>query len=215
MKFLAGMLLSAALLLASGCIHFDYSGETGPENAGEVGVFRDDACDWSTTGSKVLGKAAVWGDYREISRDALVDRLKKEAALRGANTVKIFAEQVVPDGAEIRAGTAVLRGSEVAGNSSGEASIQQMQSDFDGGYGKAELFGKNKPAKTDAPAALSSDYTRIIRAEFLVCKNPPKHPGRKRSVKPQEKSSDPAAVQEAPLQSQTESAVPQEKTANP
>ena len=168
--FFAALSLGLTLGLASGCVHFDYEGETAPETGTPVTtVSRETVLPGNT---RTLGRAVVWGDYRDVSRDRLVERLEAEAAERGANTVRITAEQVVPAGTAVQLDPAVVTMDTV--NSDNTSSMNRLQRDFDGGYGKAELFGKNeRPAERNAIAG-ARDYTRIIRAEFLICDPPVK-----------------------------------------
>ena len=178
--FLAVLSAAFAAVLASGCVHFDYEGESAPATGTPVTtIMRETALPAKT---RTLGRAVVWGDYRDVSRDSLEERLEAEAAERGANTVRITAEQVVPAGTAVQLDPAVRTMETV--NSDNTSSMNQLQRDFDGGYGQAELFGKNsRPSERNAIAG-ARDYTRIIRAEFLICDPPIKAVKRKSEAKP-------------------------------
>ena len=156
--FAAG--LTAAF--AAGCVHFEYTGETAPVTDAPVKLVRKCADSEKKAAVKCLGKAVAWGDYQDVSRDRLEERLKEEAAVRGANLVLITADQVVPSGTVVQVDPMVRTMEAVSPNNS--YSMNQLQQDFDGGYGQADFSGKSKNNGT-----VIRDYTRIIRAEFLVC----------------------------------------------
>ncbi len=151
-------------VFAAGCVHFEYAGETAPASGAPVKLVRKCANPEMKAAAKSLGKAVVWGDYQDVSRDKLEERLKEEAADRGANVVLIIADQVVPGGTAVQVDPMVKTMDAVSPNNT--YSMNQLQQDFDGGYGQAELFGRNAGKKG---TGIVRDYTRIIRAEFLVC----------------------------------------------
>ena len=178
--FLPVLAAGLTAVLAVGCVHFDYEGESAAAATVPVTTVAHDTVLPEKT--RKLGRAVVWGDYRDVSRDSLTERLESEAAERGANTVRIFAEQVVPAGTAVQLDPAVRTMETV--NSDNTSSMNQLQRDFDGGYGQAELFGKNsRPSERNAIAG-ARDYTRIIRAEFLICDPPVKAVKRKSEAKP-------------------------------
>ena len=154
-------------VFAAGCVHFEYEGEPAPATGNAVSLVRKGkgACPAKCT-AKRLGNAVVWGNYQDVSRDDLEERLLREAEDRGADTVLITADQVVPSGTVVQVDPMLRTMEAVSPNNT--YSMNQLQQDFDGGYGQAELFGKNA-GKTGSNAAAIRDYTRIIRAEFLVC----------------------------------------------
>lgn len=214
--FFAALFLVLTLVLASGCVHFDYEGEAAPETGMPITtISRETELPVKT---RKLGRAVAWGDYRDVSRDRLADRLEAEAAERGANTVRITAEQVVPAGTAVQLDPAVVTMDTV--NSDNTSSMNRLQRDFDGGYGKAELFGKNeRPAERNAIAG-ARDYTRIIRAEFLICDPPVKTAKRqpaseaRSEAKPQARPETVEAVSEAKPKARAEAveAVSEAKT---
>ena len=157
-------------VFAAGCVHFEYDGESAPVNDAPVKIVRKcpgmDKC-----GAKRLGKAVAWGNYQDVSRDRLEEYLKKEAAERGANVVLVTADQVVPDGTAVKVDPMVKTMETVSPNNT--YSMNQLQQDFDGGYGQAELFGKNAKSG-NVNSGTVRDYTRIIRADFMVCSDPGK-----------------------------------------
>ena len=159
MMFAAGL----TAVFAAGCVHFEYNGESAPASDAPVKLVRKCAGPEKKSAAKCLGKAVVWGDYQDVSRDRLEERLKEEAAARGANVVLITADQVVPSGVAVQIDPMLKTMDAVSPNNT--YSMNQLQQDFDGGYGQAEFFGKNK--KNNTPAI--REYTRIIRAEFMVC----------------------------------------------
>ena len=158
MMFAAGL----TAVFAAGCVHFEYTGDTAPATDGAVKLVRKCANPEKKAAVKCLGKAVAWGDYQDVSRDRLEERLKEEAAARGANLVLITADQVVPSGTVVQVDPMVRTMEAVSPNNS--YSMNQLQQDFDGGYGQADFSGKSKNNGT-----VIRDYTRIIRAEFLVC----------------------------------------------
>lgn len=167
MKKMLLTVLAAGLTaaFAAGCVHFEYNGESAPATGAAVSLVRKNACPGKCS-AKCLGKAVVWGDYQDVSRDKLEERLREEAAERGANTVLVTADQVVPSGTVVQVDPMLRTMEAVSPNNT--YSMNQLQQDFDGGYGQAELFGKNAPGR-NAGTGVIRDYTRIIRAEFLIC----------------------------------------------
>lgn len=167
---LTALAAGAAVILAAGCVQFEYEGQTAPASGAKVTLVRELSPQIRESGKK-LGKAVAWGNYQDVSRDKLEERLREEAAERGANTVLVLADQVVPAGTAVQVDPMVRTMETVSSNNT--YSMNQLQQDFDGGYGKAELFGKNAPEK-NSKTDLARDYTRIIRAEFLICDKPAK-----------------------------------------
>ena len=169
MKKVLLTMLAAGLtaVFAAGCVHFEYEGESAPATGNAVSLVRKGrgACP-AQCSAKRLGNAVAWGNYQDVSRDDLEERLLREAEDRGADTVLITADQVVPSGTVVQVDPMLRTMEAVSPNNT--YSMNQLQQDFDGGYGQAELFGKNA-RNASANAGAIRDYTRIIRAEFLVC----------------------------------------------
>ena len=143
----------AALLLMCGCVSYEYQGEKLSEQSGSVAVFSDSGKVVSPY--RVLGKATVSGDYQNITRDTMVDKLVCEAARCGADAVLIIEQQVVP------AGTVSRPVFDTAFDyDDTNASWRQIDRDVDVLYGKVG-------AKDVNPVKTVKSFTRIIRAEFL------------------------------------------------
>ncbi len=174
--FLAGSAVLLALL--AGCVHFEYEGKEEPALNAEARVYRN--LDLPLKDGRMLGKAVAWGGYQDVSLDRLEEKLKEEAAARGANMVCVTADQVIPGSMVVRVDPMIQTMETV--NPGNMYSLNQIQKDFDGGYGQAELFGKNAKSKEKSVAQVR-DYKRIIRAEFYYSKNPPVVKNRKPSKK--------------------------------
>ena len=166
-----------------GCVHFSYTGESFASVPGPAPIFNQP--EKVPRSYEVLGKAMVYGDYQDVSRDRLEKKLAEEAADRGADAVLITTMQVVPNGslptidAEYR--TVQTTGAEYT------YSMNELQKDFDGGYGQAF---SSKPV-----TPVIREYRRIIRAEFLRYTGPRADGAAKKSETPAAK---PAAKSEAP-----------------
>ncbi len=149
------------LLLAAGCVDFDYQGESFeavPES--ETALYAPGAK--VPADLAVIGQAVVSGDYQNISRDRLEARLREEAADRGATAVRLVSIQVLPEDAA--AHTVAERIDPIETNTNQIS--PSVRRDFDGGYGTASYTLLGDRVET-APPVASRSYRRIIRAEFL------------------------------------------------
>ena len=105
---------------------------------------------------RVLGQATASGDYRDVSRDRLLAKLKSEAESKGADAILITEQQVVSK-SESRS---VEPRFNTAYDYDGETSNwRQIQRDVDLNYG--QIRGSLEEVRTNA------SYIRILRAEFL------------------------------------------------
>ncbi len=150
------------LLLAAGCVDFDYQGESFeavPES--ETVLYGPEAK--IPADLAVIGQAVVSGDYQNISRDRLEARLREEAAERGATAVRLVSIQVLPEDAAAR--TTVADRIDPIETNTNQIS-PSVRRDFDGGYGTASYTLLLDRVETPQPVA-SRSYRRIIRAEFL------------------------------------------------
>ena len=154
------LMLFAAAVFFSGCMSYEYDGVSAGTNTGKVAVFTDSA--GIRTKYKVLGKATVSGNYREISREKMMSKLTGEAAKCGADAILIVEQQVIPDGEMSRS---VFDTSFSYDDSN--RSWNKIDRDVSLAYGNI----RNKPSD---PAAQVQSYRRIIRAEFLQYLNPAK-----------------------------------------
>ena len=156
------LLLFALTLLLAGCVNFEYKGESAAPETEEVTVFTDAAR--IRRAYRVLGEATASGDYRDVSRDRLLDKLKREAGARGADAVLITGQEVVPK-SESRSMEPRFN---TAGSYDGNASNwRQIQDDVDMNYGS--MRGSLEAVSVNAR------YVRVLRAEFLKYngENPP------------------------------------------
>ena len=144
----------AALLLA-GCVSYEYKGEKGGSPTEEVAVFMNSGKIGRPY--QVLGEATVSGDYHEVTRDRLMDKLVGEAEKCGADAVLIVEQQVLPYGGNSPAQGRFMTAFDYDDSNQ---SWSQVYRDVDQRYGK--LFGSD-----DNATGASRGYRRIIRAEFL------------------------------------------------
>ena len=157
MKIIFCSAVMVFLLMCSGCVSYTYSGEKCAASEKDPVVFSDSG----RIGKKyqVLGTAVVSGDYQQISRDRMVDKLKKEARKCGADAVLIIEHQVLPAdmvSSGRRSGFFTAFDYDDTSRSWGE-----LYRDVDVNFGN---IGKNSSA---AGSSGISGSKRIIRAEFL------------------------------------------------
>ena len=143
-------------LMISGCVSYSYSGDKGTPAAVEPAVFSDSARIGKTY--QVLGKAVVSGDYQQVSRDRMMEKLKLEAKKCGADAVLIVEHQVLPAdmvGTGRKSGFFTAFDYDDTNRSWGE-----LYRDVDVNFGSI--------GKTSASGSSGiSGSKRIIRAEFL------------------------------------------------
>ena len=161
--------LVLALLLAAGCVSYEYKGEKGGEPTDSVAVFMDSGKIGRPY--QVLGEATVAGDYHEVTRDRLMDKLVSEAEKSGADAVLIVEQQVLPYGGNSPAQGRFLTAFDYDDTNQ---SWNQVYRDVDQRYsslfnsslqGLISRDGSGGAARENVGAARS--YRRIIRAEFL------------------------------------------------
>ncbi len=148
---LFGALLSIVLL--AGCVSYDYEGESAPATAKDALKMYTDARQIKSA-YRELGTATVSGNYQNVSRERMIDKLKSEAAENGADAVLIVEQQVEPV-AEEASSSGTYRTAIDADTTS--ASWNQIQSDVDQNYGNIR--------KDPTPA--TTVYRRVIRAKFI------------------------------------------------
>ena len=161
----------AALLImlsAAGCISYEYKGESGGAPTTAVTVFM--SVDKIRRTYQVLGEATVSGDYREVSRDRLMNKLISEAEKNGADAVLVVEQQVLPYGTASSAQGRFMTAYDYDDTSQ---SWNQVYRDVDQRY--SNLFNtslqnvitrRSGNSGTAGPAGARS-YRRIIRAEFI------------------------------------------------
>ncbi len=148
------------MLSVSGCIGFSYDGDSFEptdsaavyHDAGQIGKPYD-----------VIGRAAVYGNYRDVTGDELERRMASEAEARGAHAVLITASQIVPDG-DAADGATYMRSAESA-DAGRSGAFTQLQRDFGSGYGQADRLWFQPEFNRAPPTA--RDYRRIIRGVFI------------------------------------------------
>jgi len=153
------VLWGAALLLAAGCVSYEYKGEKGAEPTTEVAVFMNPAKVKRTY--QVLGEATVSADYRDVPRDRLMKKLISEAEKNGADAVLIVEQQVLPYGSASSPQGRFLTAFDYDETNQ---SWSQVYRDVDQRYGRLFGNGNGTPA---AGGTVAQGYRRIIRAEFL------------------------------------------------
>ena len=158
----------ALLLLAAGCISYEYKGESAGEPSTSVSVFMSVAK--IRRPYQVLGEATVSGDYREVSRDRLMNKLITEAEKNGADAVLVVEQQVLPYGSASSAQGRFMTAYDYDDTSQ---SWNQVYRDVDQRY--SNLFNTSLQnvitRRSDGSAATGNSgargYRRIIRAEFI------------------------------------------------
>ena len=187
-KILPAMLALAATLC--GCVSFEYDGIREAEPTSSVKVFTDKAK--IKQPYQVLGKAVASGNYQDVSRDRLEEKLISEAESVGADAVLITSQEVVRQ-------------------ASGAASPQYMTAfDYDDSspswraiYRDVDLtYGSVRGTPNDN--GVQFRYRRILKAEFLKYRTAEPAAEKKDAAKPAEKpETPPAATGKAPEQKQT------------
>ena len=164
MKKIAAFLFAAVVFC--GCVNVEYDGKCASPVAKDVkiAVFTDSAK--ITRPYTVLGKATASGNYQEVSRDRMIDKLQEKAAECGANAILIVEHQVRADQeapVSTPAFTTALDFDETEGN------WRQIYKDVD------RDFVNTNRNRTSTTAGSSNNFTRIIRAEFLRWQEPTKN----------------------------------------
>lgn len=141
-----------------GCVNIEYTGKTAEPRDNDVliVIFTDPA----KVGKKytVLGEASASGNYREVSRDRMISKLRDKAAECGADAIIIKEQQVIFD--ENKADN---RGSfrSAFDQDNGPDSWKPFADSVDRDYVNTSR-GRNANANGS-----NSCFTRIIRAEFI------------------------------------------------
>ena len=153
----SSLLLSALLTLCSGCISVEYSGEKLAQKAvsAKLAVFSDSAA--VKKNYSVLGVATVSGNYRDVSRDRMIGKLRDEARKCGADAILIVEQQVVPE--NDNASDPVFMTAFDYDDTS--QSWSQLYRDVDRNFVNPD---RNRSQTT---AGSVNNFKRVIRAEFL------------------------------------------------
>ena len=157
----------ALLALVSGCVSYEYTGKSGDAPTSSVAVFMNSGKIRRTY--EVLGTAVVSGDYHEVSRDRLMNKLISEAEKNGADAVLVVEQQVLPYGSASGAQGRFLTAYDYDEVSS---SWNQVYRDVDQRY--TNLFNTTLQGMITRSGSGGSNgntaarnYKRIIRAEFI------------------------------------------------
>ena len=147
-----------AAVCGSGCVSYEYTGEKLPPKSsdGKVAVFTDSAK--IAKPYQVLGTARVSGNYQEVSRDRMVEKLRSKARDCGADAILIIEQQVIPDELKV-SGNPVFSTAFDYDDTSGNWS--QLYRDVD------RNFANSDRNRTTTSAGSANNFRRVIRAEFL------------------------------------------------
>lgn len=165
-----GFAALALLLLAAGCVSYEYKGESGGAPTTSVAVYM--SAEKIRRTYQVLGEATVSGDYHEVSRDRLMGKLISEAEKNGADAVLVVEQQVLPYGSASGAQGRFMTAYDYDDTNQ---SWRQVYRDVDQRY--SNLFNTSLQGMITRDGSGSSGsaggtsgargYKRIIRAEFL------------------------------------------------
>ena len=165
MKF--GVAALALLALVSGCVSYEYKGKSADAPTSSVGVFMNSGK--IRRSYEVLGTAVVSGDYREVSRDRLMNKLISEAEKNGADAVLVVEQQVLPYGSASGAQGRFLTAYDY---DEVNRSWNQVYRDVDERY--TNLFNTSLQNMITRSGNGGSNgntaartYQRVIRAEFI------------------------------------------------
>lgn len=155
MKIVLTALSAAVLLFSAGCVSYSYQGEKAPASDAEVRVFSDSGK--IRRPYKVLGVAVVSGNYQQVSRDRMIEKLTSEAKKSGADAVLIVEQQVLPGN--------------MVSASRGQGFFTAFDYD-DTNRSWGELYRDvdvtiGNIGKEPSSGGAAGDYRRVIRAEFL------------------------------------------------
>ena len=153
MKISAMFFPAAALLLLTGCVSYEYSGESAGTETERVGIFTDSSK--IDRPYRVLGRAVVSGNYRDVSRERMMEKMVSRAKKCGADAILIVEQQVLPAGEVSRP----VFDTTFDFNDTNR-SWRQLDRDFDLTYGE---IGRKKTSSIESV----NSYRRVIRAEFL------------------------------------------------
>jgi len=153
MKMSAMFFLTAAIGLLAGCVSCEYSGESAGAETERVGIFTDSSK--IDRPYRVLGRAVVSGNYRDVSRERMMEKMVSRAKKCGADAILIVEQQVLPAGEVSRPAFDTAYDFNDTNRS-----WQQLDRDFDLTYGE---IGRKKTSNIESV----NSYRRVIRAEFL------------------------------------------------
>lgn len=149
---------TAVAMLFCNCVSVEYSGTTAEirENGAQIGVFTDSAR--ISRPYTVLGTATASGNYQDVSRDRMIEKLKERAAECGADAILIVEHQVIADADAASSNPAFMTAYDYDNT---EGNWKQLYEDVD------RNFVNTSRNRTSTTAGSSNNFTRVIRAEFL------------------------------------------------
>jgi len=152
------LLLLALLLLGTGCISVEYTGEKLAPRADneKVFVYSDSAS--VKKAYTVLGTATVSGNYRDVSRDRMIAKLRDEARSCGADAILIVEQQVLPCDTKSTANPVFMTAFDYDETNQ---SWSQLYRDVD------RNFVNSDRNRSETTAGSTNNFKRVIRAEFL------------------------------------------------
>ena len=155
--FMRNFAVLLVLLMICGCVRIEYTGKTAEPRNNDVliVIFSDPA----GVGKKytVLGEASVSANYREVSRDRMIAKLRDKAAECGADAIIITEQQVVFD--ENKAGK------QGAFRSAFDQNNGQDNKPFADSIDR-DYVNTDRSSRVNANGS-NSCFTRIIRAQFI------------------------------------------------
>ena len=139
------------IVLLSGCISYEYEGGKSEPTA-EVTIYADAG---SVAGKySVLGIATVSGNYQNVSRQMLLEKLQEEAKKDGADGVILLEDRIIPG--KTQSGQPLFY--TAFDYDDMERSWRQLYRDVN-----VNFAGKDQ-------TGILTSYKRLIRAEFIKMK---------------------------------------------
>ena len=148
----------AAMLLSTGCISLEYSGEKLPprEKDAKIAVFSDSAKIGKAY--SVLGTATVSGNYQDVSRDRMMEKLRSEARACGADAILVVEQQVIPGGSPVSDNPVFMTAFDYDDSNQ---NWSQLYRDVD------QRFINSNRNRSQTTSGSFNNFKRVIRAEFI------------------------------------------------
>ena len=154
----------AAAVLLAGCVSVEYTGDKLAPKASDskIAVYTDSAR--ITRPYQVLGTAKVSGNYQEVSRDRMMEKLRSEARGCGADAILIVEQQVIPGDLKVSENPVFSTSFDYDDTNS---NWSQLSRDVD------RNFANSNRNRTLTAAGSANNFRRVIRAEFLRYREQP------------------------------------------
>ena len=171
--------VSAAILL-SGCISMEYTGEKLAPNPpdSKVAVYSDSAK--IARAYQVLGTAKVSGNYQEVSRDRMIEKLRSEARKCGADAILIVEQQVIPGDLKVSRTPVFNTAFDYDDTNRNWSQLtRDIDQNFAAPEGKGIALGNRVTVgggSASSSAGSANNFRRVIRAEFLRYRERPAAP---------------------------------------